>query len=85
MHQRALGLSPKWNIGRMLAESMRRTPLEALPLLLASEDTMTRELASERLQECLDSMSAGELPKFLTDTDPVVRNAASDLLLRGPK
>jgi len=59
--------------------------LEALPSLLASEDTMTRELASRRLQECLDSMSAEELPRFLADTDSLVREVAGDLLERKVK
>lgn len=82
MHQRARDLIRKW---RVLVALMDGMPLEALPPLLASEDTMTKELASKRFQECLDSMSTEELPKFLTDTDPVVREVAGDLLGKSQK
>lgn len=59
---------------------LHKLPLSMLPKYQASNDPKVRKLAEQHLVECLGELTTEELPNFLTDTDPVVREVAKKLM-----
>ena len=55
--------------------------IEDLPEFLSHGRQELREEAAKRLADCLESMPAGDLPELLTDSDSVVRDVASGVLI----
>ena len=52
-----------------------------LPEFLSHGHLQLREEASERLAYCLKDMPSGDLPELLTDSDSIIRDTASSILV----
>jgi len=63
---------------------LSKLPLELLPSYQASDNQVVREAANQHVQECLEKLSAEELPDFLTDADPAIRKVAQELMEKAP-
>lgn len=59
--------------------------VKTLPEFLSHKHKELREEAAKQLASCLESMPIEDLPELLTDSDSVVRNTASGILIHSDR